>query len=88
MFTAAREDCADEKRRLPSAAELRLFRHERGVTLAGPPGPVGEWSSDLDEAGSGIAVVVAEPIAASPSNEANVPGSDPHEYRCVARAKR
>jgi len=84
IFTNARDDCLDENRRLPSATELRLFRHERGVTLADQPGPVGEWSSDTDVDGSPVATVIADAV----NSELNDAWNNPHGYRCVARAKR
>lgn len=77
-FTTARDDCLDESRRLPSASELRLFRHEPGIALTD-----GEWTSDIPVGGGPTAIVVGEGIP-----EAHDSWSNPHGYRCVVLAKR
>ncbi|MGI9019473.1 MAG: hypothetical protein ACR2G3_02030 [Solirubrobacterales bacterium] len=78
-YVGARTDCYDDNLRLPSANELRLLRHEPGVTLADG----GEWSSDKVPGGA-VATVVGE---MNTGGEVDDSTSDTNSYRCVHRAR-
>ena len=41
-FRTASADCADERRRLPTGAELDAFRQQDGIVLSG-----NEWTGDI-----------------------------------------
>ena len=82
VFDEASLDCRNDRKRLPTAGELALFRREPGITLAGDPG--GEWTGDFYIDGSDTRIVrVAEQGGQS---VALSNGTNP--YRCVRAPKR
>jgi hypothetical protein len=71
-FQFASADCADERRRLPTGAELDSFRQQPGVELAF----VLEWTGDIFDGDQTLAMTDAG-VYANLSQGSNSP------YRCV-----
>jgi hypothetical protein len=73
--SAAGRDCADERRRLPSSAELAAFREQPGVTIGT------EWSSDLGDVTYKSSFVY---LAFTQTGNGVEEAFKPFAYRCVA----
>ena len=68
--------CRGLGRRLPTVAELWLFRGQPGVTLGGSPGR-SEWALDVVDASHHVSVDDG-------GNNSLTPDATPLPYRCVA----
>lgn len=71
-FNFASADCADERRRLPTAAELDSFRQQPGVELV----LVLEWTGDIFDGDQTLAMTDAGVYS-------NLAQSNNSPYRCV-----
>ena len=70
-FKFASADCADERRRLPTGAELDSFRQQPGVVLG-----IQEWTGDIFDGDQTLAMTDAGVYA-------NVSQINNSLYRCV-----
>ncbi len=74
-FDDASKDCADERRRLPTGAELEAFRQQPGIVLGEIPG-IFEWTGNIFDEDQTLAIT-------DPGAYANQAQSATEPYRCV-----